>query len=265
MYRLLFLLAWVPQQAPGEKIEIRVRPVEGDRIETFHTWTNSLRGMLGDELIVVSSRGGRRLACEMARVEGGRPARLVVDVQDSYLEQQDTKTGKFIRKDDAIHGRRVTIERRGGREERAGLDGVPEAESRTLTLDDPLARLFPDKAVAVGESWDIAGEGLKKFFPGGDFNEGRIVVSLRDVKEIDGRRCALLGTNYDVSRKGADGTTFELRLMGTLTVWIDRGYVLAMTQSGGMKVSGADPKTGQPNGETAITGELKATILGKSK
>ena len=91
---------------------------------------------------------------------------------------------------------------------------------------------------------------------------GTIVVSLRDIKGVDGRRCAFLGTNYQV--KGVSGgVTRELKLLGTLTVWIDKGLILAMTQSGRMTTTGADPASGHPNGEAVITAELKATPLEK--
>jgi len=265
MSRALILVLALLQDPSTAKIELRVRPVEGDKLESSDTWTHTFRGTLGEEPVSFSTRGGRRLVVDMARVENGNLTRKVVQVADAYVEQQDVQTGKYIRKDDAIHGRKVTITRRDGRDERSGLDGVPEAEQKSLVLDDPLTRLFPDTPVRVGESWEIAGEGLKKVFTGGDFTDGRIVVTLRDVKDVDGRRCALLTTNYDVSGKSADGVTRELRLLGTLTVWIDRGYILAMTQSGRMKTSGADPKSAQPNGEAAVTGELKASVLDKTK
>jgi hypothetical protein len=48
-------------------------------------------------------------------------------------------------------------------------------------------------------------------------------------------------------------------------VWIDRGYILEMSQAGRLKTSGADPKTAQPNGEAAVTGELKAAPVEKTK
>ena len=261
MLRLLILLALVPQEPAKEKFDIRVRPAEGDRLEVVDKWTHTFHGRLGEEPVTFSTRGGRRLIVEMAKVDGGRLIRKAVKVEDAYIEQQDTNTGKFVRKDEAIHGRTATIERRNDREERTGLDGVPDAEQRALGLDDPLTRLFPDKAVAIGETWEISGEGIKKFFPSGDFTDGRIVVTLRDVKEVDGRKCALLGTNYDVSSKDKDGVTRELRLLGTLTVWLDRGYILEMAQSGRMITSGGDPKNHIPNGEAAVTGELKATVL----
>ena len=264
MTRLLILVALLLQEPAREKFELRVRPVQGDRIETFDSWTHTFRGSLGDEPLRFSTRGGRRLIVDLSRVEDGRLTRKSVEVADSYIETQDVKTGKYVRKDDAVHGRKVTIELRDGREVRTGAEGVPEAEQKTLSMDDPLTRLFPDKAVAIGESWDLQGDELKKVFVNGDFTEGRIVVSLRDVKEIDGRRCALLMTKYDV-KSAAGGAKRELSLSGTLTVWIDRGYILAMNQSGTMKTDGADPKTGQPNGEAAITGELKATPLEKAK
>jgi hypothetical protein len=261
MSTLLIVAAALLQSPPAEKIEIRVRPKEGDRIETWNTWTHSFRGSLGEEPLRFATRGGQRLVSEMAKVEGGRVIRKKVHVADSYLEKQDAQTGKYIRTDDAIHGREVTIDRTAKGETRTGVDGVPEPELVALTLDDPLARLFPTGPVAVGDTWEISGEGLKAFYPRGDFTEGRIVVVLRDVREFEGRRCAFLGTNFDVSIGAPSGLKRELRLKGMLTVWIDRGYVLAMTQSGRMTTTGADPKTSEPNGEAAVTGELKATIL----
>jgi hypothetical protein len=265
MHRALILLAFLLQEPAAEKIEIRVRPAEGDKLEITDSWTYTFRGLLGEEPLNTSSRGGRRLVVQMARVESGVLTRKVVQVADAYVESQDIQTGKFIRTDNAINGRTVTIERRGGGEVLAGVEGVPEAEQKTLAMDDPLTKLFPDHAVKVGETWEISGEGLKRIFTTGDFTEGRIEIALREIKEIEGRRCAVLVTKYKVAGKAPDGLQRTLELTGTLTVWIDRGYILAMSQSGRMTTSGADPKTGQPNGQAAVTGELKATLVGKPK
>lgn len=263
MTSFAILIAALLQTPPAEKIDLKVRPKEGDRIETWSTWTNTFRGSLGGEPIRSATRGGQRLAIEMAKVEGGKLTRKNVHVVDSYDENQDPQTGKYIRTDHAIHGRKVTIERGDKGEARTGVDGVPEQELVALVMDDPLSRFFPPGPVAVGDTWEISGEGLKKFYPRGDFTDGRIVVSLRDVSDAEGRRCAYLATNIDVSVTTAAGVKRELRMKGTLTVWIDRGYVLAMSQSGRMTTTGADPKTSEANGEAAVTGELKATLLEK--
>src|SRR5215510_4835357 len=126
MLRLLILLALVPQEPAKEKFEIRFRPAEGDRLEVVDKWTHTFQGKLGEEPVTFSTRGGRRLTVEMAKVEGGRLTRKIVKVDDAFIEQQDTNTGKYVRKDESIHGRTATIERRDGKEERTGLEGVPE-------------------------------------------------------------------------------------------------------------------------------------------
>ena len=246
-----------------DPVEIKVRPAQGEKVEATSKWTYAFRGALGDEPLNTSSRGGLRIVAEMAKVDGGALTKKVVKVEDAYVETQDVKTGKFIRKDGAIHGRTVTIERKGDKEERSGVDCLPEAELTALTLDDPLTRLFPDKPVKVGDTWEIADEGLKRVFKLGEFTKGTIVVSLRDVREWEGRRCAFLGTVYNVEGTGTDGVERKLTLQGTMTVWLDRGYVLAMSQSGRLTTKGADPKTLQPNGEAVVTGELKTIVLEK--
>lgn len=263
MFRFLIVVALLLQEPVPQKVELRVRPVQGDKLETFATWSHSFRGTLGEEPVAFSTRGGQRLVIEMSGVEKGALTRKTVNVVDSYIETKDVQTNKYIRKDDAVQGRTITISMAGGREQRTGGDGVPEPELKALAFVDPLTRLYPDKAVAVGDSWDISGDGLKQFFPGGDFTDGRILVTLREVRDVDGRKCALLATKYDVSGKMPDGVSRQLELSGTLTVWIERGYILAMTQSGRLKTTGADPKTQQPNGEAIIAGELKGTILEK--
>src|SRR5688572_27313081 len=153
MLRFLIVLALLMQDAPKQSVELRVRPVQGDKIETFATWSHGFRGTLGDEPVSFATRGGQRLIVEMSGVEKGTLARKTVKVVDSYIETKDTQTNKYIRKDDAVLGRTVTITRRNGREEHAGGDGVPEHELKPLTLVDPLTRLFPSKPVAVGDAW----------------------------------------------------------------------------------------------------------------
>ena len=263
MLRLLIATALLLQEPAGETFDIRVRPNEGDKIEVTDSWTYTFRGVLGEEPLNTSSRGGRRLVVKMAKVDQGALTRKIFEIADSYIETQDVKTGKFIRKDQALHGRTVTVERKDGAELRTGVDGVPEAEQKTMALQDPLTRLFPPNPVRIGDTWEITGEGLKQIFTSGDFTDGRITSVLADVKEVGGRKCAFIRTTYDVNGKSPDGATRKLTLTGTLTVWIDRGYVLSMSQSGRLKTADADPKTQQPNGEAAITGELKATLLEK--
>ena len=254
---LLFL------QDPTAPIELKVRPTAGDKIETFYSWTHTFRGKLGEEHIRASSRGGRRLVLEMAKVDGGRLTRLGVSITDAYVEEQDLETLKYVRKDEAFHGRKATVALSGGREVCEGLDGVPESLQKQLSLVDPLTRLFPDRSVKVGDTWEFGGEEIKKLYVNGDFTDGKVTVTLRDVKAVNGRRCALLATTHDVSGKEPGGAARELRMTGTLTVWIDRGYVLEMAQTGRLKTTGADPKTGQPDGEAAVTGQLTATPVEK--
>jgi hypothetical protein len=260
MIRFLLPLLLLVRQPQAEKVDIQFRPVQGDKLESHSTWTNTFRGKLGDEPIDTSSRGAQRLVSEYKSVDKGALVRKAVQVVDSYMEQQDVRTHKYVRQDDAIHGRKVTVELKDGKEVRTGVDGVPEHEAKTISLVDPLTRLFPSGPKSVGDSWEISGEGLKLIFAGGDFTEGSIVVSLRDVKAVDGRKCAYLATHYNV--KGvAGGITRELTLKGTLTVWIDRGYILAMSQSGRMTTTDAKPESGHPNGQAAITGEMKTTLV----
>jgi hypothetical protein len=263
MIRAWLVLLTLLQDPAPEKVTLEVRPKEGEKFAVVESWDNTFTGKLGDDPLFLRSRGGRRLQVEVARVEGSRVTRKVVQVEDSYREDQDVQTGKFVRQEDGLKGRKATISLRDGKEERTGLDGIPDEIQKTLTLDDPLTALFPSSAVRVGDSWEISGEGLKRVFAGGDFTEGKITVRLREAKEIDGRKCAVLGTVWDVRGKNPDGFARELRQTGTLTVWIERGYVIAMDQKGVLKTSGAVVGSGLPTGESAITGNRQVTLVGK--
>ncbi|HTF57239.1 MAG TPA: hypothetical protein VK661_08400 [Planctomycetota bacterium] len=262
IHGLLILLSLL-QEPVGEKVTLEARPKEGDKLAVVESWDNTFAGKLGDDPLFLRSRGGRRIQVEVAGVQGSRITRKVVQVEDSYREDQDVQTSKFVRQEDGLKGRKVTITLRDGKEERTGLDGVPDEAQKTLTLDDPLTGLFPTGPVRVGDSWEIAGDGLKKIFAGGDFTEGKITVRLREVKEVDGRKCAVLGTVWEVRGKNPDGFTRELRQTGTITVWIERGYVMGMDQKGVLKTTGAVAGSGMPTGESAITGSRQVTIGGK--
>jgi len=262
IHGLLVLLALL-QDPVGEKVTLELKPKEGDKLAVVESWDNTFAGKLGDDPLFLRTRGGRRLQVEIAGASGGRITRKVVLVEDSYREDQDVQTGKFVRQEDGLKGRKATIALRDGKEERTGLDGIPDEIQKTLALDDPLTALYPSGPVRVGDTWEISGDGLKKVFAGGDFNEGKITARLREVKEIDGRKCAVLGTVWDVRGKNPDGFTRELRQTGTITVWIERGYVMAMDQKGVLKTSGAVVGSGLPTGESAITGTRQVTLAGK--
>jgi len=245
-----------------DPVAIELRPAQGDRLSVVDKWTYDFQGKLGEEPITSSSRGARHMRVEMAKVEGGRLDRKVVQFEDAYVEELDVHTGKFIRREDPVRGRKVTISRRDGKDALEGVDGLPEPSRKSLTLIDPLTRLLPEKPVKPGDTWELAGEGLRRIFTTGDFTEGKIGVKLVTVKEIDGRRCAILATKYDVKGK-APGVEMELQIAGELTIWIERGYVMAMTQKGVLKTKPIGDAKGIAEGKASITGELTATILEK--
>jgi len=254
----LFLLV----QEPAAPVTIQLRPAQGDRLSVTDRSTYDFRGRMGEEPITSSSRGARQMRVEMAKVEGGRLERKVIQFEDAYVEELDVHTMKYIRREDPLKDRKVTVLLREGKEALEGVDGLPDHVRKTLTLVDPLTRLLPEKPVRPGDSWEISGEGLRRIFASGDFTERKIVITLRAVKEIEGRRCALLGTKYDVQGK-APGVQMDLQLTGELTVWIDRGYVLAMSQEGLLKTKPIGDAKGVAEGQAAITGKLTATILEK--
>jgi hypothetical protein len=260
---LALALLWLIQD-PAAPVTLQFRPSEGDKLSVVDSWTHDFRGRMGEDELVLSSRGGRRMRVEMAKVEGGRLARKVVHFEDAYVEEQNPQTGKFIRRDDPLKDRRVTILLRDNREVLEGVDGLPEAARKTLLLEDPRVHLFPGKPVRPGDSWEVTGAQLRRVFASGDFTEGKIDVTLRAVKEIGGRRCAILETKTEVRGKAGTDSAVDLKIAGEVTVWIDRGYVLAVVEKGVLKIKRiGEAKNVPEEGRADVTGEVTATVLEK--
>jgi len=105
-----------------------------------------------------------------------------------------------------MHGRKITLSMKDGMLLREGADGLEEKQLKKLELADRTGLIFPKTPVAPGDSWVVEGEEVRRFLASdGDLKEAKIKVTLLEVKEIDGRRCAVLNALIELIGK-AKGT-----------------------------------------------------------
>ncbi len=108
---------------------------------------------------------------------------------------------------------------------------VPE-ESRTP--ERLAALLLPAKPVVIGASWTQE-KNLPELLGGLGPVEGRLAVTLKETKLVDGFRCAVL----TLSMEAAVFNSGKAKLHGEAVVRIDRGIVLSLTMEGPIELSGS--------------------------
>jgi hypothetical protein len=116
---------------------------------------------------------------------------------------------------------------------REGVEGLEEKAVKKLTLADKTTRLFPKNPVAPGESWDVQGDDVKAFLDTDDeIKDGKIKIKFDSVKDIDGKKCALLKANIEATGKVPGDIDMIIKLDADVVVWLDRGYTLSVKGKG---------------------------------
>lgn len=93
--------------------------------------------------------------------------------------------------------------------------------------------LLPDREVAVGERWAVDSADLNRLWNIHPARIGTGIVVLREIREVDGHRCAVLGVRIDVAEPGST-TSLE----GEAVVRIDRGLLRSIALQGAKSEAG---------------------------
>ena len=117
--------------------------------------------------------------------------------------------------DDLTLSRRDTLSRLRGKDEPTHFD------------PRDFASLFPDRDVAVGERWTVESRILNRPWNLAPSRFGRAQVTLKEVKEVDGLRHAVLSLDLDIVEHAS-----ESRMRGTAVVRLDRGLLVSMNLQG---------------------------------
>lgn len=255
--RLLALAVALLLAPQDEKITLKFNPKKGDKLtkSTKMEMQLKLEVDAGGETqeLEVEQRGTEKTVTEIVDVVDGKMTRIVIDCLEKYDEEKAPGM-EWKRKDDPLHGRKITIFMKNGQLVREGADGIEEKELKKLDLDDGDSRILPKDPVKVGDSWEIKGEDVRKFLDADEeIKDGKMKLKLIAVKEIDKRRCAVIQGSFDLTGKVEGDMDLGLKFDAEVVVWIDRGYTLSVKGKGKVTLKGE-------NGEMTMSGEGPITI-----
>lgn len=236
-----------------EKITFKYNPRKGDKLTKSQKMELQLKMSIdiGDQTqeMEYEQRGSMKRTSEFAEVEDGKVTRLVIDCAEDFEEKKAPPTMEWSRTDNAMHGRKVTVFMKDGQVIREGAEGLKEKELKGLNLNTQEARFYPEKPVAVGESWEVKGDSVKEFFGNSEeIKDASLKLKLTAVKEIDKRRCAVINAALEMSGKAPNDIGFNGKMDVEIIVWIERGYMLSAKGKGKMTLKGESeqfPMTGE--------------------
>jgi hypothetical protein len=236
----LLLTAGAGAQQPQEKYTIVDTAAEGDVYAFESGWQVEVdtQSSLNDEPshsdhLIRSSR--TRYAGRVLGTDGPLPfaLRRYYAIARSYSRLPG---GADRVATSSLQGKTITLRRIGEKIAVTPNRGRLNPRDRTRLvreLADPRDPVIPDREVAIGESWTVDPEGVGRYFPGASHADMR--VTLREVKPLAGRLCALLHLTVGLESKFG-GLPMKAQLEGDLTYALDLRRSLSLTLRGPVTV-----------------------------
>ena len=251
---LALVLFLVPQD---EKITLKFNPRKGDKMTRTQKMELQLKlnVEMGEQAqdVEFEQRGTSKKTTEYVEVADGKVTRMVIDCAEDFEEKKQPPNMEWNRTDGAMHGRKVTLFLKDGQTVREGAEGLKEKDLKKLDLTNGEVKFFPDKPVAVGDSWDVKGDAVKEFINAQDeIKEASLKIKLKEVKEIDKRRCAVMTAVLEMSGKAENEVTFTGKMDIDVVVWIERGYLISAKGKGKVTLK-ADTDQFKITGEGPMT------------
>lgn len=239
---LLALLA-----VPQDKVTFKFHPQKGDKLVKNEKTEMAVKAKVvaGDQeqTIEFEQKGVERTTSEILEVADGAVVKALLTVHEDVEEKKGPPTMLWEKMEKPLHGRKITLTQKDGKVEHEGIEGLEEKVVKKLTLTDKTSRIFPKTAVAPGDQWEVRGEDVREFLGADDdVKEGTIKVKLDSVKEIDGRRCAVLKTTIEMSGKAQGAIDLAMKLEADVVVWLDRGYALSVKGKGSLTMKAENPQ-----------------------
>src|SRR5688572_3421693 len=126
----LFLL---PQEG---KIALKFNPKKGDKLNRTQKMEMQIKIKIeaggGEQEMEVEHRGTEKTVIEYADVADGKPTKIVTDYVENYEESKSPPTMEWTRKDDELHGRKITVSMKDGKLVREGVVGLKEKQLEKL-------------------------------------------------------------------------------------------------------------------------------------
>jgi hypothetical protein len=248
-----------PAAGPKDVVSLKSDPRKGDAIETASLFTMKMAIDVGEgaekQTVEMQSKSTEKRTLHILEAADGKATKVLYDCREEIEEEKQPGAEDWTRKEQPLHGRKVTVFMRDGALAYEGADELDPSQLKDLTLDDKNAHLFPKKPVAVGDRWDVSDEDAKAFIQADPFDKARISMKLLEVKELDGHRCAVLGAKLELSGKDESDSNIVVKLEGKMVVRIDRGYLMSLSARGTMTITGNGYK-----GEGPVTLEMTAKV-----
>jgi hypothetical protein len=132
---------------------------------------------------------------------------------------KSTLNGKTDAREDPnpLHGQTVVSRYTNGIWTRTLKNGVPTPEQERKLRDETADNTFyPDRAVAVGETWTVPSERFKSLLGSGFTSRGRMTCTLVRITELEGEKCAVIKANVEASGKRLDPSNKEGKITAGL-------------------------------------------------
>ena len=246
--------------APQDKITLKFNPKKGDKLVRSEKMemTITAKVTVGEQEQDVSmeQRETQKLTFEIGEVGDGAVNRMVMAWSDHFEERKGPPTNEWVKRLKPLNGKTVTLTRKDGKIEREGADGLDDKTLAKLDLDDRTSRLFPKGPVAPGDTWDLQGDDVRRFLGAdNDLQQASVKMKFLSVKEIDGKKCAVLNALMDLGGKAPGNVDLTMKIDTEVVVWIERGYALSIKGKGNIEMKADNPQF-KMKGEGPMTLEI---------
>jgi hypothetical protein len=239
-----------------DKITLKFVPKAGQSVTIEETTEYTLKANAGGQEFEFSGKASEKTVTTFVKVEAGKVVEKLLHFEESVEEAKLPGSEDFTRNESPLHGRKITLTSKDGKVESKGAEDVTEDRyAQRIKIDEYYQYLLPEQPTAVGQSWEIKGDVLKKIMRSDEIAQGKISCTLREIKEVEKRKCAVIHSKWEVSGTSSQGFELGMEVEGNLVIGLENGIPLSMKTEGNLKVSAA----GQFEGEGPITIERKFT------
>jgi hypothetical protein len=183
----------------------------------------------------------------------GRPTKATY-VFDNNNTGEMVMAGQRQEMASGLAGKTVTVTRNGENlEYSVQLDDQSKNELKEMFT--PESGMLPSKPIGVGETWEVAGEDLKKLMPQGQAGniDAKGSGKLLGVDTVNGRQVAKV--EFTVAMRGKEGEmNVSMSLSGSGLVDVATSQPVDLTLAGPMKMNGNTPQ-----GAIAVDGTMSFT------
>jgi hypothetical protein len=254
-------LAAILALAPGQdKVTLKFNPKKGDKLSKVEKNEMAIHATVTangqEQKLEFGQRESETSTIEYLEVADGAPTKAIVSYKEAIEEKKGPQGDEWEKTEKPLHGRKITVTKAEGKIVTEGADGLDEKTKKKLDLSDRTSKLFPKTPVGPGDSWDVAGDEVRSFMEGDEtLKDAKIKMKFVEIKDIDGKRCAVLNAVMDLAGKAPGEIDVVVKLEAEVVVWIERGYALKVAGKGKMTMKGANDQF-QMKGEGPMSLEI---------